>query len=63
MEMGFKVMRVYFPPFTAPLSSGNCVTYEHILEVQEWYRPPVSLCQVWWGLDLARRRANKNQCF
>ena len=23
------------------------------MELQEWYRPPLSPCQVWWRLDLA----------
>jgi len=37
----------------------------NVLEVQEWYRPPLSPCRVWWGWDFECRQVGgkKVRCF
>jgi len=37
----------------------NCVRCENVFEVQEWYRPPLSLCQVCWDWCFACRNATE----
>jgi len=32
-------------------------------EVQKWYGPHLSPCQVWWGLDFTCRRGQKRSMF
>ena len=37
----------------------NFTRGEHVLQAQEWYGPPVSSCQVWYGSDIACRQGAK----
>jgi len=45
--------------FQRPVAAKLCVGREHVMETQEWYGPPVSPRQVWWGSDIARRQGAK----
>jgi len=45
--------------FQRLLAAKLCIGFEHILDVQEWYKSPLSPCQVWWGSDFACRRGVK----
>ena len=40
------------PNFQRPQVAKLCVGGEHVLGVQTRYGPPLSPCQVWWGLDI-----------
>ena len=68
---GFGVIGVTFrgvyvkPNLQRPLAAKPCVGSEHVLEVQERYAPPLSLCQVWFGSDIARCQGAKklDVCF
>ena len=42
--------------FQRRLAAKLCVGCKDVLEMQEWYGPPQSPCQVWWGSDFTRRR-------
>ena len=54
---------VAFPQILSVLAAELCVRCKHVLELQEWYGSPLSLCQVWFGSDFARRRWRKSSIF
>jgi len=45
-EVRFAVLSQILAPLVAKLYDG----YGRVLQVQEWYEPHLSLCQVSWGL-------------
>jgi len=60
---GFKCRGVSITQnFQHPLVAKWCIGREHVLEVQEWYRP-LSACEFWWGSDIARRQGWKSSTF
>jgi len=66
--VGFKfrgcVLPLRFAPnFLLHLAVKLCFWCEHVLEVQEWYGPLLSPCQVWWGRTSRAVGGRKVLCF
>jgi len=57
---GLKLQGAFPPNFQCPPVAKLYVVCEHVLEVQEWYASPLSLCRVWWGSDYG---FHQGQCF